>query len=285
MEERPLSLKARIMIWIAVFAAAIAGILYDSNFRFKTESFELAAPGLPGSFDGFRIVQLSDLHGKEFGKDNKKLVQAVTEARPDMIALTGDYIESAEDIAVTEKLVRQLTDIAPVYFVSGNHDWASGEIQTLFDTLQSCGVTSLHNEYVLLEKDGESIVLAGVEDPNSWAVMTQPDELVDIIKEEQGGKFTVLLGHRNYWIEKYPELEVDIILCGHSHGGIIRLPLIGGLAGTGGEILPEYDKGLYRTENYSMLVSGGLGDVRGIPRFLNNPQVLPVSLPAYPQHA
>ncbi|NCB51782.1 MAG: metallophosphoesterase [Clostridia bacterium] len=267
-----------IKILAALIIICAAALLY-SKYGLTVTRYEIASDRLPDSFDGFRIVQLSDLHGSEFGGDNERLVRAVSEEEPDIIVMTGDFIDENEmEIPEVETLVEKLVPIAPVYFISGNHDWAGGEIEELAEMLVSTVVTYLRNEYITLESEGQHIVLAGVEDPNGRADMIKPDELVDIINKEFPDSFIVLLGHRNYWIERYPDLEVDIIMCGHSHGGIVRLPGVGGLIGASGDLFPDYEAGLYTSGRYSMVVSRGLGNSVSAPRFLNTPEIVTLIL-------
>lgn len=255
----------------------------DSRFRLVTTEYISESLRLPVAFDGYRIVQLSDLHGYSYGEDNSRLVKRVAACKPDLIVFTGDFIDSADEIPVTETLAEALIEIAPVYFVSGNHDWGSGAAAELETALERQGVVWLHNEYVTLERNGAEIVLAGVEDPNSWAEMLQPDELVDIIRTERPEDYILFLGHRNSFVKLYPELDVDIILSGHAHGGIVRLPGLGGLLGTEHNLFPEYDKGVFSSGPYDMILSGGLGDSM-FPnemisaRFLNNPEIVCVTL-------
>lgn len=259
----------------AVLLAACAAILIDSRWRLDTEEFQLYSSRLPAGFDGWRIVQLSDLHGMEFGADNARLVDAVRSARPNLIALTGDFIEGESNLETVRSLCTQLVEIAPTYFVSGNHDAGSQQLLSLNALLEACGVVCLNNSYVVLEHGGDQIVLCGVEDPNAWADMPAPDQVVAALREQYPEEYVVFLGHRNNWAEKYPLLDVDLILCGHGHGGIIRIPFAGGLLGTNAELFPEYDAGLYTTRRYDMIVSRGLGGFAYAPRFLNNPH-LPV---------
>lgn len=270
--------KRGLWLCIILLLAAAAYAVYDSAFSLSVSSYEINSAKLPESFEGFRIVQLSDLHGRSFGEDNDKLVAAVAAERPDIIALTGDIITEAEDIAVVERLAGRLTEICDVYFVSGNHDYGSGAESELARVLEENGVRYLRNEYLLLERGGESIVLAGVEDPNSWADMIRPDELCTAVRGEYPDSFVLLLGHRNYWLEEYPQIPVDLILCGHNHGGIVRLPGVGGLLGTDRTLFPEYDCGLFESENYSMIVSAGLGNSVPIPRVFNRPEIVSVTL-------
>ena len=264
---------------VAALLIICAALLLLGKYGLSVTRYTLSSDRLPDSFEGFRIVQLSDLHGSEFGADNKRLVRAVADESPDIIVMTGDFIGKNQNCLPGLKiLVDQLVTIAPVYFVSGNHDWASGEIEDLADMLANAGVTYLKNEYLPLTRGGESILLCGVEDPNGRADMIRPDELVDIINKDFPDSFVVLLGHRNYWITKYPELKVDIIFCGHSHGGIIRIPGVGGLLGTSGELLPRYDAGLFESGRYVMIVSRGLGNSISVPRFANTPEIVTLTL-------
>ena len=266
----------------AVILLLTAGVFLDSRFRIVDTDYSLYYGNLPQSFDGYRVVQLSDLHMAEFGEDNEKLIGNVTEQKPDIIVITGDlllrYAEktNGEQTEAIKPFLEELSKIAPCYFVSGNHEWACGEISQLTALLAESDIVYLNNELVLLEKGGESIVLAGVEDPNGPADMMKPDELAEIISQNYPDKYTLLLAHRNSWLTKYPDLSVDTILCGHAHGGIARLPLVGGVLGTEMDFFPKYDAGIFNEGSYDMVVSRGLGGQ--IPRFLNNPEVVTVVL-------
>lgn len=269
----------RIALAVLVTLAALFALLFaDSANRLVTTDYTVTSARLPADFDGFRIVQLSDLHAAEFGKDNAQLVRAVAAAQPDLIVLTGDFIEAEDQIPVTLALARQLVPLAPVYFVSGNHDWASHAIDALFDGLADAGVTCLRNEFVTLQHGAGSIVLAGVDDPNGRADMPTPDRVAAAVQAEHPGAFTVLLGHRNYWVGEYPTLPVDVILCGHAHGGVVRLPGVGGLIGTDRTLFPDYTAGMFASGQYQMIVSRGLGQIAQLPRLLNNPEIVCLTL-------
>ena len=279
-EKAPKKLHSfRIALAVLLMLAALFALLFaDSANRLVTTDYTVTSARLSADFDGFRIVQLSDLHAAEFGKDNARLVRAVAAAQPDLIVLTGDFIEAEDQIPVTLALARQLVPLAPVYFVSGNHDWASHAISALFDGLADAGVTCLRNEFVTLQRGAGSIVLAGVDDPNGLADMLKPDEVAAAVQAEHPGAFTVLLGHRTYWVEEYPTLPVDVILCGHAHGGIVRLPGVGGLIGTDRTLFPDYTAGMFASGQYQMIVSRGLGQIAQLPRLLNNPEIVCLTL-------
>lgn len=272
---------------ILVFAALmliLTALLIDSRYRIVTNERVLYYSNLPQSFDGYRVVQLSDLHMTEFGRNDENLLEVVKKQKPDIIVMTGDFLNDHSektDGHQTETLapfLEELSKIAPCYFVSGNHEWASGEIGKLTEKLAKTNIIYLHNEYVLLEKGGDSIVLAGVEDPNGPKDMLRPNALADKIAKKYPDKYVMLLGHRNDWLKKYPDLKVNTILCGHSHGGIVRLPFTGGVFGTERDFFPKYDAGVFNEGNYDMLVSRGLGGDAFLPRFLNNPELVTVIL-------
>ena len=263
----------------------LALALLDSRFRIVTTEYELAYANLPQSFDGMRIVQISDFHLTELGKDNVRLTAAVAAASPDVILLTGDFINqsSTPTYGAQTKALRpfliSLMQIAPCYYVTGNNEWASTEMNVLPQMLKEIGVCRLKDSSVLLERNGESIVLAGVDDPNGPADQIRPDAFCAKLAEKYPGKFKLLLAHRNDFPEKYPELPVDLIVCGHAHGGVVRLPFIGGLLGSGYTFFPKYDAGLYHSGSYAMIVSRGVGNgEKMLPRFLNNPQLVSITL-------
>lgn len=264
----------RLLFIIAVFTAAII------IGRIGTESpevtqYDLFIDGLPQSFAGFKIVQVSDLHGADICSE---LIDAVKAEKPDIIALTGDLITTEADLPVAEKTVNALSEICDVYFVSGNHEYASGCIDAVCDIINNAGVRFLRNEFLALEREDGRLILAGVEDPNAYYDMTQPDELVYKLRDEYPTDPVVLLGHRNYWVTEYPELPVELILCGHEHGGVIRLPGIGGVLGHGRVLFPEYDAGAYYSGSYTMIVSRGLGNSLPVPRMFNPPEIVSITL-------
>lgn len=251
-----------------------AFLFYDSNSRIVVDDYTLYFDNLPVSFNGFRIVQLSDIHAAEFGSGNLKLLDAVISAQANIIVITGDLIDCADDIQIVEPLIKRLTAIAPVYYVTGNHEWASGAVHELFNMLKQHGVTVLRNDSVHLNVGDESIILAGVDDPNGPKDMKNPRALISEIHSREGNPFIVLLAHRNNYFDKFSNLGVELVLCGHAHGGVVRLPFLGGLVGPSLEWFPEYASGVYTKNGSKMLVSRGIGNRTGMPRFLNNPQVL-----------
>lgn len=266
------------LIILALIAAAAAFLIKDSREDLEISRYEVNSKKLPESFDGFKIVQLSDLHGAEFGEDGMGLVEKVKELEPDIIALTGDFVTDEGDLAAVEKLAARLVKLCPVYFVSGNHEFGSGLAVKVRNILERAGVKYLSNEYLTISRGEDEILLGGVEDPLAYADMLSPDELAQKMNDAAPDAFKILLGHRNYWMTEYPELPVDLIFCGHAHGGLIRIPGVGGLIGTDRRLFPDFDAGEYNNGRYTLIVSRGLGNSVPIPRVFNRPEIVCVEL-------
>lgn len=266
------------LIILALIAAAAAFLIKDSRDDLEISRYEVKSQKLPESFDGFKIVQLSDLHGAEFGEDGMELVEKVKELEPDIIALTGDFVTDEGDLAAVKKLAGRLTELCPVYFISGNHEFGSGLAVKVRNILERAGVKYLSNEYLTINRGDDEILLGGVEDPLAYADMLSPDELAQKMNDAAPDAFKILLGHRNYWMTEYPELPVDLIFCGHAHGGLIRIPGVGGLIGTDRRLFPDFDAGEYNNGRYTLIVSRGLGNSVPIPRVFNRPEIVCVEL-------
>lgn len=266
------------LIILALIAAAAAFLIKDSRDDLEISRYEVKSQKLPESFDGFKIVQLSDLHGAEFGEDGMELVEKVKELEPDIIALTGDFVTDEGDLAAVEKLAARLVKLCPVYFISGNHEFGSGLAVKVRNILERAGVKYLSNEYLTISRGEDGILLGGVEDPLAYADMLSPDELAQKMNDAAPDAFKILLGHRNYWMTEYPELPVDLIFCGHAHGGLVRIPGVGGLIGTDRRLFPDFDAGQFNNGRYTLIVSRGLGNSVSIPRVFNRPEIVCVEL-------
>ncbi len=265
----------RCALLLMLLAAALAA---DSKYRLQVCRYELSFDSLPPALDGYRIVLLSDLHGAVFGRDNRRLAAAVRAQRPDLIVLAGDFADGPAELPATEALLRQLRGEAPIAWVSGNHDWAGGALPALRRLLDKYGVLRMENRFFPLERNGARLILAGVEDPNGPADMIRPAELAAALREEYPEDFVLWLAHRNDWLRDEPSLPVDLILCGHAHGGVIRLPFVGGLIGTDRRLGAEYEAGVYRGRTFTMLVSRGLGSSSAVPRLFNRPELAVIVL-------
>ena len=278
------------LLGLLLALAALAGFYYYENHTLETTETTLVSARLPEGFDGFRAVQLSDLHGAGFGAGNRRLLDAVRRAEPEAIFLTGDLLDAvrrAEPERYAAELGAALAAIAPTYYVTGNHEWSLGTaaVERLKDALRQSGVTVLSNEFVTLSRGGGEIALAGVDDPNGYADQKTPEALADELHRRCGEGFWLLLAHRNNRFSGgYCRLGADLTLSGHAHGGVWRLPFTDGLIDTSLRLLPSYTSGLYRCEagdcgGAQVFVSRGLGNSpRFVPRLLNRPEVAVLTL-------
>ncbi|MDR1693358.1 MAG: metallophosphoesterase [Oscillospiraceae bacterium] len=277
----PILLISGFLFWVPVE-------LYLSNNVLRTEQVTVASPRLPAAFDGFRVLHLSDLHEKTFGADNADLIRAARAAAPDLIAVTGDLIQSREGLRLADRILRELAAIAPVYYVTGNHEWAAdwnaprtgGERLTpdLRETMRDAGAVWLDSSFETLGRDGGTMLIAGLCDPNGpAAAMTLGELRAEIDAARPDDPFTLLLAHRHDRAEEYAGAGFDIVLTGHAHGGVIRPPFTDGLIGPDRDWFPRGTSGVVTEGGTSVVVSRGLGDTY-VPRFLNRPQVLVVTL-------
>ncbi len=242
---------------------------------------------LPGEFSGFRIAQVSDLHNTEFGEGNSELLELLRETNPDMIALTGDLVDSRKtDVSAALAFAAEAVKIAPCYYVPGNHESRIRSFGELEEGLRDCGVTVLRDESLALERDGEILLLLGADDPAFYGEGAYYEEdgparnLAWIIGDRMGDweGFTLLLCHRPEMFDVYTECGVDLALSGHVHGGQFRLPFVGGLVGPHQGLFPKYDSGLYTEGDTNMVVSRGLGNSLFPFRFNNRPEVVLVEM-------
>jgi len=259
--------KVRRLLPLAVCLAAVL-LTLDSNFRIDVREYEISSDRLPAAFDGFRIVQLSDLHAAGYGAGHERLLRAVRGADPDIIVITGDLTDAPGQVGYAAGLTEKLVSVAPVYYVTGNHEWATGEIRELLAALEAAGARTLRNETVELMRSGEHLTLVGLEDPNGPADMATPEEVFGRLGEEAG--YTVVLNHRNDRLERLAALGADLILSGHAHGGIVRLPGTDGLIGPSMDWFPTHTSGVYTSGGSVMVVSRGLGNIAPTFRVLNN---------------
>ena len=260
----------RLLVTVLVLAAAVGWFWWQQN---GLSSETISVPSAPDGFAGYRIAVISDLHGKEFGEDNQRLIDYVRDLEPDLIAVTGDLIHDPAQMTMVKSVAKGLASIAPSYYVTGNHEWAAKVVPELEELLEECGIHVLSNEYVMLTEGGDQIALVGAEDSNGYADQITVGELADQVRREQGDVYTILLSHRNNHYEQYQEARVDLTLSGHAHGGLIRLPGTDGLIGPKRELWPQYTAGLYDLSYGQMVVSRGLGNQFPCFRLFNRPDV------------
>ncbi|MGY4690951.1 metallophosphoesterase [Salibacterium sp. K-3] len=268
--------KKRWMLLILLTAsAAIAGKTYYDTNVFQTEHVTFATEKLSAGAS-IRMLQISDLHNKQFGENNKPLLHAAEEADPDMIVVTGDLIdESTSSMEPVLELMEKLTGVTEkIYFVTGNHEWDNPRTQSLLDGLREHGVTILDNTNTEVAVDDAVIHLAGIADH-----YTNHHNLDQAFQGMNSAHYTVLLSHAPLVVENEESARADLVLSGHTHGGQIRFPFIGGLVSPGEGFFPRYDKGTYPLDSGSRLyIDSGLGTSVIPIRFLNQSQMTVVTL-------
>ena len=263
---------------IAILCVLLLGLIIWTiwgNTALEVNEYEITSSRIPEAFSGFRIAQVSDLHDAEFGEGNKTLISMLSQTEPDIIVITGDLIDSRHtDIEIALEFARQVIKISPVYYVTGNHEARVPEYENLKMGLEEAGIIVLENQKVILEQEGESITLIGLDDPSfkedylfGDAASVTRAALSELQNESDG--YTVLLAHRPELFDIYVESGVDLVFSGHAHGGQFRLPIIGGLVAPNQGFFPKYDAGLFSEENTTMIVSKGVGN-SVIPIRLNN---------------
>ena len=231
--------------------------------QLDTENWLVASSRVPEAFDGFRITLLTDLHGDTFDDGKEELLQNVEAASPDLIAISGDLVDEYGDPEKMQPLLQALTKIAPVCYVTGNHEWVREDTEQVLDLIESCGVTVLRNQWYVLERDGQCIVIAGKEDPNGYADQMTASQLVDRIREQvPSDPYIIMINHRNNELDLWAQQNVDLVLAGHGHGGVIRLPFVGGLLSVERSLFPDDCEGIYTKGRTVLAVSRGLGGVR-----------------------
>ena len=280
--------KKKLLVILSTVLAVIIlmiSLVAWGNKALELNEITIESEKLPEAFEGFRIAHVSDLHNDEFGKDNIKLLKLIENADPDIIAVTGDIIDSyTTDVEIALSFMEKAQQIAPCYYVNGNHEGrVPDDYQTLKEGLEACGVTVLENESLLLEKAGECIRLTGVSDPgfetdylygDTEGVMRR--HLTELIADNEN--FNLLLSHRPELLGVYADFDVDLVLSGHAHGGQFRLPFVGGLYAPNQGLMPEIDAGLYTEDNTKLIVSRGIGNSLFPFRLNNRPEVILVTL-------
>lgn len=268
---------------LAVFILLVLlvwGGIWGSNNWVQTTEYTVASEELPQAFDGARIVQVSDLHNATFGRNQSSLIEKVEAASPDAIFLTGDLVDSNRyDLDSSLVLVDALVEMSEVYYVTGNHEVASNKVEEILGALRERGVTVLENDSVEWAKEGESVQIAGIDDP-----LMVPDIHEEEVTEQSLATarltedFTLLLAHRPEYLPIYADYGVDLVFSGHAHGGQVRIPGIGGLIAPGQGWFPKVTEGIFEVDQSQMVVSRGLGNSTFPVRIFNLPEIVVVTL-------
>ncbi|MCL2229773.1 MAG: metallophosphoesterase [Treponema sp.] len=264
-------------IFLTILTAAVLFPVFSCK-SISTEIYNLESPLIKEN-TSVRIVLVSDLHNTIYGKNQSILIGKITEQNPDLIVLAGDMFDSAGPMKRSTVFLSGISGIAPIFYVTGNHEYASRKMDFIRETLLSHGVIILSDSYERITINGNEIIIAGIEDPyvriyespgyNQGEIMEERFRELDNIEA-----FSILAAHRPERIEMYKRFSFDLVLSGHAHGGQVRIPgIMNGLVAPHQGFFPKYAGGLYQHENLTHIVSRGLA-VNLIPRIFNPPELV-----------
>lgn len=256
------------LAWMATAMVALK-IGLDTNLT-KVNQISFQSKKLSSDGD-LRILQISDMHNKQALGIHHRLLKKVKALAPDIIILTGDVVDrrTTDFNAVLNFIDRLLETGIPVYFVTGNHEWGNRKGTIFIEELRKREIVLLENNSTEIYHNADVITLVGIHDTS-----TDHEDIEKAFEKVKDNTFTILLSHSPYAIKKYPDLPEDLVLSGHTHGGQVRLPLIGAVISPGGGMFPELDKGVFQWEEGKYIyVDSGLGTSMIPVRFLNQSQI------------
>lgn len=265
-----------------IFLVIILGIfVYKGNNHITINEIDAKSRKLPKEFEEYSIVHLSDLHSKSFGKNQKVLIKKIKNINPDLIVITGDIVDSRR---YNEKpsidLVKEVSSIAPVYYVSGNHEIRSGKLPSLEKKLKRSGAIVLRNESRIIRRGKAEILIAGIDDPysNQKKESALMNYEINMAVGSNKDLYKILLSHRPEKFKVYIKNNIDLTFTGHAHGGQVRIPLIGGVIAPNQGWFPKYTSGKHEKGNSTMIISRGLGNSLAPIRVFNRPEIVVVTL-------
>lgn len=265
----------RIFIRFFISAVFVLGVIcYWHNNAIATNHYEYENSKIPESFNGFKILQISDWHNKDFGS---QLFTKVENTNPDIVVLTGDFIDVYNpNKKLAFEFFEKLLEKYPVYFVTGNHEKVLFQKNySIQQAVKKQGIVYLDNSFAEITKNDESITIYGIKD---YTYNKDVDFDMKQTIDENNKNFSILLAHQPKYFDTYSKYNVDLILSGHEHGGQIRLPGIGSIYSHQGWFA-EWTAGKHELNNSTMIVSRGLGNSKILPiRTFNQPELVVITL-------
>ena len=282
-------------MYIAVILIFIIIKIYVhyENLNLEVTHYTIHSKNIPISFQGLRFIVLSDLHNNSFGKDNIRLLDEISEINPEFIIIAGDMIigNAHNDYSIALSLLSKLAAKYPLYYGYGNHeqrvmsggDCFDEHFEDYKDCLQKLGVHFLNNEQINIYHNEDTITIAGLKiGAEYFRKWKQPKISTEYLQKLVGFSdnqcYNILIAHNPVYFKNYMECGADLILSGHIHGGIIRLPFAGGVISPQYKFFPKYDAGRFEKDGKTMLVSRGLGLHTIKIRMFNRPELMVVTL-------
>ena len=269
-------IKKRKLIFAAVSIIVSAVYLYRQKNRLELSEYAIKTRKLPTAFDGFKIVQIADLHNKRFGKENRRLIKLIKAQKPDIIVISGDLIDSRHThMEAALEFIRSAVEIADVFYTTGNHEHRleSPVLTAFFNEMKSAGAIVLEDETVSIEHCGERIYISGMSDRPK----PTKESLENLLAPAKDG-LSILIAHRPHNAPIYASAGADIAFSGHAHGGLIRLPFIGGIIAPNQGFFPKYSEGVHYFGDKAVVISRGLGSSLCPIRINNRPEVVALTL-------
>lgn len=276
-----------------IIPAVLLVLLIISNKMLTVTSYNVRSDKIPENFKGFKLALIADLHNASFGKDNRILLNKLEKMEPDAVLLAGDMVSTSDkEYTVFFSLAQKLAQRYETYYVVGNHEQALGEkeVNLFCQNAESEGIKVLDNQRVSIIRGNEKINLYGMwfnlrfyadrspEADKSQQYYFDVDTITEILGQSSKNEFNILLTHNPLYFDTYEKWGADLTLSGHIHGGMIRIPFIGGVYSPEKTYFPEYDGGIYAKNNSQMIVSRGMGNGGLGFRFLNCPELVEVVL-------
>lgn len=267
-----------IALIIAIFVGICAWALQSTMV---VTQYEIALPEGMEGLDGYRIVQISDLHSADL---EEEIERALEQLRPDLIVITGDLVSRKDrDFTRALSVATVAVRFAPTYFVRGNHEVDNLDYARLRQGLEEAGVNVLEDEGVVLEHNGTALNLVGVKDVSAFSE-NRGKAIEAMVQTAKGlfvdGAYHVLLSHRPSLLDAYAACGADLVFSGHAHGGQVRLPGVGALFAPDEGFLPKITEGVHTAGQAQVVVSRGLGNQTPVPRLWNAPELVAVTLRA-----
>lgn len=271
----------KIRNWTIIAIALGLLLIVSCDMRLKVVKYEVHSEKIEKKV---RIALVTDLHGCNYGKNQKNLIEAIEKENPDVVLLGGDIFDDKVPYEKSRITIQQLAEKYPCYYVTGNHEYWSNDIDTILGMVQECGVTYLSSTCETVEINDQKINVCGVDDPD---VVRYTNDGISIEKQLQNvanmadtKNFTVLLSHRPELAKLYQQHDFDLVLNGHAHGGQWRIPgILNGLYAPNQGIFPKYAGGRYDFEHQTMVVSRGLArESTLVPRIFNRPELVIIDI-------
>lgn len=276
--------KRIIVISIIMIILLLLGFYLNfENTTLQVTNYDISDSKIPEEFNNYKIIQISDFHNTTLKKLSSDLLKEIKEQEPNIIVITGDLIDSRKtDVNIAIKFLKEIKDVAPIYYVTGNHESRLSEYKKLKEEMNNLGINVLENQAIEIQKNDALLNLIGVDDPSFTNEIGVEDG--EILRTEISSLnynkdiYTILLSHRPELFDTYVSENINLIFSGHAHGGQIRIPFVGGIVAPNQGVFPKYTSGKYEENNTTMIVSRGIGNSIIPFRINNRPELIVVEL-------